>query len=181
MENKTERPAEGSGSTAEQVARAIEYLVANAADSVTLTGEPLESHARGTVAILEGLRVDTPSLQAAALFLLPTLAMDNEKALEPAFGAEVVKLVHDVRQLLRIGAIAGLVSPTDASITRKNEAEARRAQVVAQDVARVRAGHSRRADPAGVAVAVAALVGADEALGAGGHGARDAGYLCAAR
>jgi GTP pyrophosphokinase len=126
MENKTERPAEGSGSTAEQVARAIEYLVANAADSVTLTGEPLESHARGTIAILEGLRVDTPSLQAAALFLLPTLAMDNEKALEPAFGAEVVKLVHEVRQLLRIGAIAGLVSPTDASITRKNEAEARR-------------------------------------------------------
>ncbi|CAJ0893960.1 GTP pyrophosphokinase [Ralstonia sp. LMG 32965] len=131
MENKTERPAEGSGSTAEQVARAIEYLVANAADSVTLTGEPLESHARGTIAILEGLRVDTPSLQAAALFLLPTLAMDNEKALEPAFGAEVVKLVHDVRQLLRIGAIAGLVSPTDASVTRKNEAEARRAQVEA--------------------------------------------------
>ncbi|MRS99313.1 RelA/SpoT family protein [Ralstonia pickettii] len=131
MENKTERPAEGSGSTAEQVARAIEYLVANAADSVTLTGEPLESHARGTIAILEGLRVDTPSLQAAALFLLPTLAMDSEKALEPAFGAEVVKLVHDVRQLLRIGAIAGLVSPTDASITRKNEAEARRAQVEA--------------------------------------------------
>ena len=92
MENKTERPAEGSGSTAEQVARAIEYLVANAADSVTLTGEPLESHARGTIAILEGLRVDTPSLQAAALFLLPTLAMDNEKALEPAFGAEVSRV-----------------------------------------------------------------------------------------
>ena len=70
-------------------------------------------------------------MQAAALFLLPTLAMDNEKALEPAFGAEVVKLVHDVRQLLRIGAIAGLASPTDAGITRKNEAEARRAQVEA--------------------------------------------------
>ena len=131
MENKTERPAEGHGTAAEQVARAIEYLVANAADSVTLTGEPLESHARGTIAILEGLRVDTPSLQAAALFLLPTLAMDNEKALEPAFGGEVVKLVHDVRQLLRIGAIAGLASPTDAGITRKNEAEARRAQVEA--------------------------------------------------
>ena len=135
MENKTDRPAEGAGqvatSPAEQVARAIEYLAANAADKVTLTGEPLESHARGTIAILEGLRVDTPSLQAAALFLLPTLAMDNEKALEPAFGAEVVKLVHDVRQLLRIGAIAGLASPTDAGITRKNEAEARRAQVEA--------------------------------------------------
>ncbi|GCB04484.1 bifunctional (p)ppGpp synthetase/guanosine-3',5'-bis(diphosphate) 3'-pyrophosphohydrolase [Ralstonia sp. SET104] len=135
MENKTDRPAEGAGKlatlAAEQVARAIEYLAANAADRVTLTGEPLESHARGTIAILEGLRVDAPSLQAAALFLLPTLAMDNEKALEPAFGAEVARLVHDVRQLLRIGAIAGLVSPTDASITRKNEAEARRAQVEA--------------------------------------------------
>ncbi|MFX8449285.1 HD domain-containing protein, partial [Acinetobacter baumannii] len=89
-------------------AKAIEYLAANVGDNVTLTGESLESHARGTIAILEGLRVDTPSLQAAALFLLPTLAMDNEKALEPAFGPEVVKLVHDVRQLLRIGAIAGL-------------------------------------------------------------------------
>ncbi|MCO5398596.1 RelA/SpoT family protein [Ralstonia soli] len=137
MENKTDRPAEGAATTAEQgangslVAQAIEYLAANAAGNVTLTGEPLESHARGTIAILEGLRVDTPSLQAAALFLLPTLAMDNEKALEPAFGAEVVKLVHDVRQLLRIGAIAGLVSPTDAGVTRKNEAEARRAQVEA--------------------------------------------------
>jgi len=135
MENKTDRPAEGTGqvatSTAEQVAQAIEYLAANAADRVTLTGESLESHARGTIAILEGLRVDAPSLQAAALFLLPTLAMDNEKALEPAFGAEVVKLVHDVRQLLRIGAIAGLASPTDAGVTRKNEAEARRAQVEA--------------------------------------------------
>ncbi|KMW47961.1 bifunctional (p)ppGpp synthetase/guanosine-3',5'-bis(diphosphate) 3'-pyrophosphohydrolase [Ralstonia insidiosa] len=135
MENKTDRPAEGAGKlatpAAEQVAKAIEYLAANAGDNVTLTGESLESHARGTIAILEGLRVDTPSLQAAALFLLPTLAMDNEKALEPAFGPEVVKLVHDVRQLLRIGAIAGLVSPTDAGITRKNEAEARRAQVEA--------------------------------------------------
>ena len=45
MENKTDRPAEGAGKlatpAAEQVARAIEYLAANAGDNVTLTGESL--------------------------------------------------------------------------------------------------------------------------------------------
>ncbi|CBJ37775.1 GTP diphosphokinase [Ralstonia solanacearum CMR15] len=137
MNSKTDRPAEGAGAPADKaareaaVARALECLADHAGDHQTLTGEPLVSHARGTVAILEGLRVDAPSLQAAALFLLPILATDNERAIEPAFGDEVARLVHDVRQLLRIGAIAGMVSPAEAGVTRKNEAEARRAQVEA--------------------------------------------------
>jgi GTP pyrophosphokinase len=64
------------------------------------SGEPILAHAEGTLAILEGLRVDEPTRVAAVLFGLGERLPAAE--IERRFGAEVGTLVDGMRKLLRL-------------------------------------------------------------------------------
>jgi GTP pyrophosphokinase len=64
------------------------------------SGEPVHSHAQGTLSILEVLNVDAPTRVAAVLFGAgDAIPLDT---IEPRFGAEVRTLVDGMRQLLRL-------------------------------------------------------------------------------
>src|SRR5215469_13678706 len=85
---------------------ALAFVREHAGDARLSTGEPLIEHAQGTAFIVSRLNVDPPAVLAAALFNLAPHLDDPEGALEARFGAEVAKLVFDVRKLLRLGTVS---------------------------------------------------------------------------
>ncbi|MEX3982631.1 bifunctional (p)ppGpp synthetase/guanosine-3',5'-bis(diphosphate) 3'-pyrophosphohydrolase [Paraburkholderia sp. EG287A] len=85
---------------------ALAFVREHAGDARLSTGEPLIEHAQGTAFIMSRLNVDPPAVLAAALFNLAPHLDDPEGALEARFGAEVAKLVFDVRKLLRLGTVS---------------------------------------------------------------------------
>ncbi|QGZ54362.1 RelA/SpoT family protein [Paraburkholderia acidiphila] len=85
---------------------ALAFVREHAGDARLSTGEPLIEHAQGTASIMSRLNVDPPAVLAAALFNLAPHLDDPEAMLEARFGAEVAKLVFDVRKLLRLGTVS---------------------------------------------------------------------------
>jgi GTP pyrophosphokinase len=110
---------------------ALAFVHEHAGDARLSTGELLIEHARGTAAVMGRLNVDPPAVLAAALFNLAAHLDDPETMLEARFGAEVTKLVFDVRKLLRLGTVSLRVAQNAAADTgRDRDAQAeRRAQV----------------------------------------------------
>ncbi|CAG9178604.1 RelA/SpoT family protein [Cupriavidus pinatubonensis] len=113
---------------ADMVERALAYVREQAGDAVLPTGEPVLSHAEGMLRILDGLRVDDAARAACCLFPLAEFAPAVEPEIEARFGEDVCRMVKGVRQLLRIGAIAGGHDAQEAS---RNVAQARHEQVEA--------------------------------------------------
>lgn len=82
------------------IATALALAQALAGDARGGSGEPIMAHARGTLAILESLRVDEDTRIAAVLFGLgERLPLD---AIARQFGEEIRTLVDGMRQLLRL-------------------------------------------------------------------------------
>ncbi|WP_373379848.1 bifunctional (p)ppGpp synthetase/guanosine-3',5'-bis(diphosphate) 3'-pyrophosphohydrolase [Cupriavidus nantongensis] len=115
----------------ELVERALAYVREHGAGVALPTGETVQSHAEGMLRILDGLRVDDSARAAACLFGLAAFVPETEAEIEPRFGEEVARLVNGVRQLLRIGAIAGNRPEVESPAPSKNEAQARHEQVEA--------------------------------------------------
>lgn len=118
----------GAGDT-DLVERALAYATERGQASALPTGETVLSHAQGMLRILDGLRVDEAARAAACLFPVAAFVPDTETEIEERFGDEVARLVKDVRQLLRIGAIAG--GRPDVPQPTRSEIEARQEQVEA--------------------------------------------------
>ncbi|MCP3725982.1 bifunctional (p)ppGpp synthetase/guanosine-3',5'-bis(diphosphate) 3'-pyrophosphohydrolase [Paraburkholderia sp. CNPSo 3272] len=111
---------------------ALAFVREHAGDARLSTGEPLIEHAQGTALIMSRLNVDPPAVLAAALFNLAPHLDDPERALEARFGAEVAKLVFDVRKLLRLGTVslrAAQHAVPEAGRESRDAQAARRAQV----------------------------------------------------
>ncbi|WP_028204253.1 RelA/SpoT family protein [Paraburkholderia nodosa] len=111
---------------------ALAFVREHAGDARLSTGEPLVEHAQGTAFIVSRLNVDPPAVLAAALFNLAPHLDDPEGALEARFGAEVAKLVFDVRKLLRLGTVslrAAQHAVPEAGRESRDAQAARRAQV----------------------------------------------------
>ncbi|WP_321925126.1 RelA/SpoT family protein [Paraburkholderia guartelaensis] len=111
---------------------ALAFVREHAGDARLSTGEPLIEHAQGTAFIMSRLNVDPPAVLAAALFNLAPHLDDPEGALEARFGAEVAKLVFDVRKLLRLGTVslrAAQQAVPEAGRESRDAQAARRAQV----------------------------------------------------
>ena len=114
------------------LADALAFVRQHAGDARLSTGEPLFEHAQGTATIMGRLNVDPPAVLAAALFNLAPHLDDPEATIEARFGAEVTKLVLDVRKLLRLGIVslrAAQQSVPEAGREGRDAQAARRAQV----------------------------------------------------
>jgi len=102
-------------SGADLLARAADWLRQNLpATQTSITGEPLATHAAGTVEILAKVGADAPTRASALLAALPleadaassTDVTQADAALHRAFDAEVITLVQGTRSLLRLGVLA---------------------------------------------------------------------------
>jgi GTP pyrophosphokinase len=82
------------------VERALALALARVGSLIGGSGEAIFGHARGTLAILDALRVDGPTRLAAVLFGLGDKMPLDE--VEREFGDEVRTLVEGMRQLLRL-------------------------------------------------------------------------------
>ncbi|MDM8356956.1 RelA/SpoT family protein [Pandoraea communis] len=126
------------------LADALAFAEKLCAAHVLSSGEPIMAHARGMLAILDTLRVDEATHQAAALFSAAEFLPDAQTTLTQTFGAEVTALVIDVRKLQRLsgaGSRAAQAMPSDgrdrdASAERKSQVEGLRKMLLAfaQDI-----------------------------------------------
>ncbi|WP_144639751.1 RelA/SpoT family protein [Bordetella genomosp. 13] len=103
-------------------------------DQLALTGEPLRSHAAGVSRLLASLHTDAATRAAALLVSLPHDPMAPVPAprndpVAAEFGAEVARLVHGARALLRLGAVARQAS--DASADSGSQKEMQRKMLLA--------------------------------------------------
>lgn len=113
---------------------ALAFVREHAGDARLSTGEPLVEHAQGTAALVSRLNVDPPAVLAAALFNLVPHLDNPEATIEARFGAEVARLVLDVRKLLRLGTVslrAAQQSTAETGRESRDAQAARRAQVEA--------------------------------------------------
>ena len=69
------------------------------------TGEPFLAHARGTAQIVAPLRGDADLLCAACLFGVHDVLREPDEWLRARFGADVAKLVTDLRQLMKLSEL----------------------------------------------------------------------------
>lgn len=130
MVTSSDAVGQAAGTTdTDLVERALAYATAHGEQATLPTGESVLSHAQGMLRILDGLRVDAAAHAAACLFPVAAYVPDTQAEIEAQFGEEVGRLVDGVRQLLRIGAIAG--GRADAPETTRNEILARQEQVEA--------------------------------------------------
>lgn len=123
---------------------ALAFATTLCGEHVLSSGEPIMAHARGMLAILDTLRVDEATHQAAALFSAVEFLPDPQTTLTQTFGAEVAALVIDVRKLQRLsgaGSRAAQAMPTDgrdrdAAAERKSQVEGLRKMLLAfaQDI-----------------------------------------------
>ena len=74
-------------------------------DKSLATGEPFLAHARGTAQIVAPLRGDADLLCAACLFGVHDVLRDPDEWLRARFGADVAKLVTDLRQLMKLSEL----------------------------------------------------------------------------
>ncbi|AOI72076.1 RelA/SpoT family protein [Burkholderia ubonensis] len=109
----------------------LAFVREHAGDARLSSGELLADHAAGTASIMGKLNVDSPAVQAAALFALTPHLNDPERELAARFGDEVARLVSDVRKLLRLGTISLRVAQSAAPEAGRDAAAERRAQIEA--------------------------------------------------
>jgi len=131
---------------ADLVSRALAFVREHGENGKLPTGESVLSHAEGMQRILDGLRVDDVVRAVACVFPVAEFVPEVEADIEAQFGEEVARLVKGVRQLLRIGAIAGnpgkagTAAPAESSkseaIARQHHVEALRKMLLAfaQDI-----------------------------------------------
>ncbi len=74
-------------------------------DKSLATGEPFLAHARGTAEIVAPLRGDADLLCAACLFGVHDVLREPDEWLRARFGADVAKLVTDLRQLMKLSEL----------------------------------------------------------------------------
>ena len=74
-------------------------------DKSLATGEAFLAHARGTAQIVAPLRGDADLLCAACLFGVHDVLRDPDEWLRARFGADVAKLVTDLRQLMKLSEL----------------------------------------------------------------------------
>ncbi|WP_244813704.1 bifunctional (p)ppGpp synthetase/guanosine-3',5'-bis(diphosphate) 3'-pyrophosphohydrolase [Caballeronia sp. Lep1P3] len=108
---------------------ALAFVRDHAKDARLSTGELLAEHAAGTARIMQTLNVDPHAIAAAALFALAPHLDDPEKLIAERFGAEVQRLVGDVRKLLRLGSLSSRATLAELPHNTRDAQAARRAQV----------------------------------------------------
>lgn len=123
---------------------ALAFAESLCGDALLSSEEPIMAHARGMLGILDTLRVDDATHQAAALFSAVEYLSDPAGMLTQKFGAEVAALVVDVRKLQRLsgaGLRAAQAMPADGrdrdmATARKSQVEALRKMLLAfaQDI-----------------------------------------------
>ena len=74
-------------------------------DKSLATGEAFLAHARGTAQIVAPLRGDVDLLCAACLFGVHDVLRDPDEWLRARFGADVARLVTDLRQLMKLSEL----------------------------------------------------------------------------
>ncbi|MEP6607217.1 MAG: bifunctional (p)ppGpp synthetase/guanosine-3',5'-bis(diphosphate) 3'-pyrophosphohydrolase [Burkholderiaceae bacterium] len=74
-------------------------------DRALATGEPFTAHARGIAEIIAPLRGDADLLHAACLFGVYDVLRDPDDWLRTRFGADVARLVSDLRQLMKLSEL----------------------------------------------------------------------------
>ena len=104
-----------------------------------LTGEPLAGHGAGVVRVLAALHTDAATRAAALLAALPTDLMAPAPSLRndpvaAAFGAEVARLVHGTRALLRLGVVARQASDAEAESGSQKEMQRKMLLAMAADL-----------------------------------------------
>ncbi|KMZ13783.1 GTP pyrophosphokinase, (p)ppGpp synthetase I [Candidatus Burkholderia humilis] len=110
---------------------ALALVREHAKDARVSTGELLADHATGTARIMQTLNVD-PYAIAAALFVLVPVLDDPDKVITERLGAEVQRLVGDVRKLLKRGSVSSRATRATLTDLPDNSCDAqaaRRAQV----------------------------------------------------
>lgn len=132
----------GAGLDADGMAlidQAVAWAVPQFEGQQALTGEPLASHGAGVVRILAALHTDAATRAAALLAALPTDLMAPAPALRndpvaTAFGAEVARLVHGTRALLRLGVVARQASDAEAESGSQKEMQRKMLLAMAADL-----------------------------------------------
>ncbi len=107
----------------------LAFVRAYAKDARVATGELLADHAEGTTRIVQTLNVDPHAVAASALFVLAPHLDDPDKVIAEHFGAEVQRLVGDVRKLLRLGTLSSRGTLAEMPDNTRDAQAARRAQV----------------------------------------------------
>ncbi|MGI4982601.1 MAG: RelA/SpoT family protein [Janthinobacterium lividum] len=107
---------------------AVAFVQAVAGDAKMKSGESVVEHALGTARLLGALDVDPPSMLAAVLFPVSAQPAEIERVVGARYGAEVNKLIADVRKLSQLGVVG--VRAADAHASGDRDASAvRRAHV----------------------------------------------------
>lgn len=89
------------------------------------TGEPLLEHADGLVEIVRALRPDADLLAAGMLFAAYDVVRDADEWLAARFGADIARLVAQLRQLMKVS------ERTRGSVNADDQSEALRKMVLA--------------------------------------------------
>lgn len=89
------------------------------------TGEPLLEHADGLVEIVRALRPDADLLAAGMLFAAYDVVRDADEWLAARFGADIARLVAELRQLMKVS------ERTRGSVNADDQSEALRKMVLA--------------------------------------------------
>ncbi|MGI4857304.1 MAG: RelA/SpoT family protein [Janthinobacterium lividum] len=107
---------------------AVAFAHAVAGDAKMKSGESVVEHALGTARLLGALDADPPSMLAAVLFPVSAQPAEIERVVGERYGAEVNKLIADVRKLSQLGVVG--VRAADAHAAGDRDASAlRRAHV----------------------------------------------------
>ena len=123
---------------------AVAYVREAAGQATMASGESSCEHAVATARMLAALDADPPSLLAAVLYPLSDRPAEIEKLAGPRYGAEVVKLIADVRKLKQLGVVGVRAADArvegerarDAGATRRAHVESLRKMLLAfaQDI-----------------------------------------------
>ncbi|MCY0388467.1 bifunctional (p)ppGpp synthetase/guanosine-3',5'-bis(diphosphate) 3'-pyrophosphohydrolase [Robbsia sp. Bb-Pol-6] len=121
---------------------AVAFVHAAAGDARMKSGESVVEHALGTARLLGALDADPPSMLAAVLFPVSAQPAEIERVVGERYGAEVNKLIADVRKLSQLGVVgvraadAHAAGDRDASALRRAHVESLRKLLLAfaQDI-----------------------------------------------
>ena len=121
---------------------AVQFMREHAGDATMKSGEPVVEHALGTARLLASLDADPPSMLAAVLFPVADASEEIVRVAGERYGAEVVKLIADVRKLSQLGVVGVRAADSwddndrDASAERRAHVESLRKLLLAfaQDI-----------------------------------------------
>ena len=99
------------------VPEALALLAQRTGDAPNASGEPMVAHARGTLAVLDGLKVDLPTRIAAVL--ADSGGAITVEEVEAQWGREVRTLVEGMESLLRLKALTQRTREPDSAAQRE--------------------------------------------------------------